>query len=73
MALLKNIMLIYTRYQTNLKNKLNVNLSINYSYTDNSDFYTKNNIINAKNYFSNIGGSLSTFSYTNLLNKNINI
>lgn len=58
--------------QTFLKNKLNVNLSINYSYTDNSDFYAKNNIINAKNYFSNIGGS-SNISYTNLLNKNINI
>ena len=58
--------------QTFLKNKLNVNLSINYSYTDNSDFYAKNNIINAKNYFSNIGGS-TNLSYTNLLNKNINI
>lgn len=58
--------------QTFLKNKLNVNLSINYSYTDNSDFYAKNNIINAKNYFSNIGGS-TNISYTNLLNKNINI
>ena len=58
--------------QTFLKNKLNVNLSINYSYTDNSDFYAKNNIINAKNYFSTIGGS-TNISYTNLLNKNINI
>lgn len=58
--------------QTFLKNKLNVNLSLNYSYTDNSDFYAKNNIINAKNYFSNISGS-TNISYTNLFNKNINL
>ena len=43
-----------------------------YSYTDNSDFNTKNKITNAKNYFSNIGGS-TNFSYTNLFNKNINV
>ena len=51
---------------------MNVNFSLMYSYTDNSDFNTKNKITNAKNYFSNIGGS-TNFSYTNLFNKNINV
>ena len=58
--------------QTFFKNKMNVNFSLMYSYTDNSDFNTKNKITNAKNYFSNIGGS-TNFSYTNLFNKNINV
>lgn len=58
--------------QTFFKNKLNVNLNVMYSYTDNSDFNKKNNLVNAKNYFSNIGGS-TNISYTNLFNKNINL
>ena len=40
-----------------LKNKLNVNLSLNFNYTDNSDFNAKNNLKNAKDYFTNFGGS----------------
>jgi hypothetical protein len=43
-----------------------------YSYTDNSDFNKRNNLVNAKNYFSNVGGS-TNISYTNLFNKNINL
>jgi hypothetical protein len=34
--------------QTFFKNKMNVNFSLMYSYTDNSDFNTKNKITNAK-------------------------
>ena len=55
-----------------LKNKLNVNLSLNFNYTDNSDFNAKNNLKNAKDYFTNFGGS-SNISYTNLFGKNINV
>ena len=58
--------------QTLLKNKLNINLNLMYSYTDNSDFNKRNNLVNAKNYFSNVGGS-TNISYTNLFNKNINL
>lgn len=58
--------------QTLLKNKLNVNLNLMYNYTDNSDFNKRNNLVNAKKYFSNVGGS-TNISYTNLFNKNINL
>lgn len=58
--------------QAFLKNKLNVNLSLNLNYTDNSDFNAQNNLKDAKDYFTNFGGS-SNISYNNLFNKNINI
>lgn len=58
--------------QTFFKNKLNINLNLMYSYTDNSDFNKKNNLVNARNYFSNMGGS-TNISYTNLFGKNINL
>lgn len=58
--------------QAFLKNKLNVNLSLNLNYTDNSDFNAQNNLKDAKDYLTNFGGS-SNISYNNLFNKNINI
>lgn len=58
--------------QAFLKNKLNVNLSLNLNYTDNSDFNAQNNLMDAKDYLTNFGGS-SNISYNNLFNKNINI
>lgn len=70
-----NVMKYGLNFNTNqvfLKNKLNVNLSVNVNYTDNSDFNAKNNLKDAKDYFANFGGS-SNISYNNLLNKNINI
>ena len=57
--------------QTFLKNKLNVNLSFGFNYTDNSDFNLRNNL-NSKSYITNVNGS-SNISYTNLFDKNINI
>ncbi len=58
--------------QNLLKNKLNVNFGIGWYYIDNSDFNSRNGLINAKDYISYVGGS-TNLSYTNLFNKNINI
>lgn len=58
--------------QNFLKNKLNVNLSLGWSYTDNSDFNTRNKLEGANNYLNFFSGS-TNLSYTNLFNKNINI
>lgn len=58
--------------QNFLKNKLNVNLSLGWSYTDNSDFNTRNKLERANNYLNFFSGS-TNLSYTNLFNKNINI
>lgn len=58
--------------QSFLKNKLNINLNLGISYTDNSDFKQRNNFVGMKEYITNFNGS-SNFSYTNLFNKNINL
>lgn len=58
--------------QSFLKNKLNINLNLGVSYTDNSDFKQRNNFVGMKEYITNFSGS-SNFSYTNLFNKNINL
>lgn len=65
----------YVNFNTNqtfFKNKLSINLSLSYNYTDNSDFNAKNRLLNAKNYFSNLGGS-TNMNYSNIFNKNINL
>lgn len=58
--------------QNFLKNKLNVNLSLGWSYTDNSDFNIRNGLKGAQNYLNFFSGS-TNLSYTNLFNKNINL
>lgn len=70
-GLVQKFSLNFNTNQTFFSNKLNVNLNAGINYTDNSDFNGKNNL-NAKNYFTNFGGS-SNISYTNLLDKNINL
>ncbi len=57
--------------QTFFKNKLSINLNLGTSYTDNSDFNTRNNL-NVKSYITNFNGS-TNISYTNLFGKNINL
>ena len=54
-----------------LKNKLNANLNLNFSYTDSSDFNSKNNIT-VTDYINAFGVS-SNISYSNLFNKDINL
>lgn len=58
--------------QNFIKNKLNVNLSLGWAYTDNSDFNTRNRLEGANNYLNFFTGS-TNLSYTNLFNKNINL
>lgn len=58
--------------QNFLKNKLNINLNLGVTYTDNSDFKQRNNFVGMKEHITNFNGS-SNFSYTNLFNKNINL
>ena len=58
--------------QNLIKNKLNVNLSLGWAYTDNSDFNTRNRLEGANNYLNFFTGS-TNLSYTNLFNKNINL
>ena len=58
--------------QNLIKNKLNVNLSLGWAYTDNSDFNTRNRLEGANNYLNFFSGS-TNLSYTNLFNKNINL
>lgn len=58
--------------QNFFKNKLNVNLGFGWNYLDNSDFNTRNNLTGASNYISFWAGS-TNLTYTNLLNKNINL
>lgn len=58
--------------QSFIKNKLNVNLSLGWAYTDNSDFNTRNKLEGANNYLNFFSGS-TNLSYTNLFNKNINL
>jgi len=58
--------------QSFIKNKLNVNLSLGWAYTDNSDFNTRNKLEGTNNYLNFFSGS-TNLSYTNLFNKNINI
>lgn len=58
--------------QNLIKNKLNVNLSLGWAYTDNSDFNTRNKLEGANNYLNFFSGS-TNLSYTNLFNKNINL
>lgn len=58
--------------QNLIKNKLNVNLSLGWAYTDNSDFNTRNRLEGASNYLNFFTGS-TNLSYTNLFNKNINL
>jgi len=58
--------------QNFIKNKLNVNLSLGWSYTDNSDFNIRNGLKAATNYLNFFSGS-TNLSYTNLFNKNINL
>ncbi len=57
-------------YQNFINNKLNVNLSLGWTYTDNSDFNTRNKVEGANNYLNFFSGS-TNLSYTNLFNKNI--
>lgn len=57
--------------QTFLKNKLTVNAGFGWYYIDNSDFNAKNNLKSSP-YISYWGGS-TNISYTNLLNKNLNL
>lgn len=66
---------LYVSASTNqnfIKNKLNVNLSLGWAYTDNSDFNTRNKLEGANNYLNFFSGS-TNLSYTNLFNKNINL
>ncbi len=58
--------------QNFIKNKLSVNLSLGWAYTDNSDFNTRNKLEGANNYLNFFSGS-TNLSYTNLFNKNINL
>lgn len=58
--------------QSFINNKLNVNLSLGWAYTDNSDFNTRNKLEGANNYLNFFSGS-TNLSYTNLFNKNINL
>lgn len=58
--------------QNFLKNKLNINLNLGVTYTDNSDFKQRNNFVGMKEHITNFNGS-SNFSYTNLFDKNINL
>lgn len=58
--------------QNFLNNKLNVNLSLGWSYTDNSDFNIRNGLKADSNYLNFFSGS-TNLSYTNLFNKNINL
>jgi len=69
---INNYSLYANTNQNFLKNKLNVNLNLGVTYTDNSDFKQRNNFVGMNDYITNFSGS-SNFSYTNLFNKNINL
>ncbi len=55
-----------------LQNKLNVNLNLGLTYTDNSDFVQRNDFVGMKEHITNFNGS-ANFSYTNLFNMNLNL
>ncbi len=69
---INNYSLYASTNQNFLKNKLNVNLNLGLTYTDNSDFKQRNNFVGMREHITNFNGS-TNFSYTNLFNKNINL
>lgn len=58
--------------QSFFKNRLSVNLGFGWNYLDNSDFNSRNQLRGAVDYLSYWAGS-TNLSYTNFLNKNINL
>lgn len=69
---INNLSLYASTNQTFLKNKLNVNINIGLTHTDNSDFKQRNDFVGMKEYITNLSGA-TNFSYTNLFDKNINL